>query len=119
MKKEIKKAHTFHIGDLVNFTVQLSGRGDKMIATNIQYLYNTALNVLLNKAKTENSFIGYLKMADDKIFVKENMQDSNTTKYQSDHFNLFPAYRKNISKKHFLDIRIAVRSFRNKHNGCG
>ena len=74
LKKEgvIKKAHTFHIGDLVNFTVQLSGRGDKMIATNIQYLYNTALNVLLNKAKTENSFIGYLKMADDKIFVKEN-----------------------------------------------
>ena len=73
LKKEgvIKKAHTFHIGDLVNFTVQLSGRGDKMIATNIQYLYNTALNVLLNKAKTENSFIGYLKMADDKIFVKE------------------------------------------------
>jgi hypothetical protein len=73
LKKEgvIKKTHVFHIGDLVNFTVQLSGRGDKMIATNIQYLYNTALDVLLNKAKTENSFIGYLKMADDKIFVKE------------------------------------------------
>jgi hypothetical protein len=73
LKKEgvIKKIHIFHIGDLVNFTVQLSGRGDKMIATNIQYLYNTALDVLLNKAKTENSFIGYLKMADDKIFVKE------------------------------------------------
>jgi hypothetical protein len=73
LKKEgvIKKTHVFHIGDLVNFSVQLSGRGDKMIATNIQYLYNTALDVLLNKAKTENSFIGYLKMADDKIFVKE------------------------------------------------
>lgn len=73
LKKEgvIKKTHVFHIGDLVNFTVQLSGRGDKMIATNIQYLYNTALDVLLNKAKAENSFIGYLKMADDKIFVKE------------------------------------------------
>jgi hypothetical protein len=73
LKKEgvIKKTHVYHIGDLVNFTAKLSDRGDKMIASNIQYLYNTALDVLLNKAKTENSFIGYLKMADDKIFVKE------------------------------------------------
>jgi predicted RNA-binding protein (virulence factor B family) len=27
--------------------------------------------VLINKSKTENNFIGYLKMADDKIYVKE------------------------------------------------
>jgi hypothetical protein len=67
----IKKTHVFHIGDLVNFTARLSDRGDKMIADDIQYLYNTALDVLINKAKTENNFIGYLKMADDKIFVKE------------------------------------------------
>ena len=67
----IKKLHTFHIGDLVNFNAGISGRGDKMIATNIQYLFNTALDVLINKAKTENNFIGYLKMADDKIYVKE------------------------------------------------
>jgi hypothetical protein len=67
----IKKAHTFHIGDIVNFNAGLSGRGDKMVASNIQYLYNSALDVLINKAKTENNFIGYLKMADDKIYVKE------------------------------------------------
>ena len=67
----IKKIHVFHIGDLVNFTAVLADRGDKMIASNVRYLYNTALDVLLNKAKTENNFIGYLKMADDKIFVKE------------------------------------------------
>jgi hypothetical protein len=66
-----KKKHTFHIGDIVNFTAGLTPRGDKMIASNVQYLYNTALDVLLNKAKTENNFIGYLKMADDKVFVKE------------------------------------------------
>jgi len=73
LKKEgvIKKTHVFHIGDMVNFTAGLSDRGDKMIASNIQYLYNTALDVLLNKAKTENSFIGYLKIADDNYFVKE------------------------------------------------
>ena len=67
----IKKLHVFHIGDLVNFTAVLADRGDKMIASNVKYLYNTALDVLINKAKTENNFIGYLKMADDKIFVKE------------------------------------------------
>jgi len=66
-----KKKHTFHIGDIVNFTAGLTPRGDKMIASNVQYLYNTALDILLNKAKTENNFIGYLKMADDKVFVKE------------------------------------------------
>jgi hypothetical protein len=67
----IKKAHVFHIGDVVNFTAGLTDRGDKMVAINIQYLYNTALDVLINKAKTENNFIGYLKIVDDKYFVKE------------------------------------------------
>jgi hypothetical protein len=67
----IKKTHIYHIGDVVNFVPQLSDRGDKMIAANIQYLYNTALDVLLNKAKTDNNFIGYLKLADDTFFVKE------------------------------------------------
>lgn len=70
-QKLIKKIHTFHIGDVVNFNAGLSGRGDKMVASNIQYLYNPALDVLINKAKTENNFIGYLKMVDDKLYVKE------------------------------------------------
>jgi len=65
------KKHVYHIGDVVDFVAGLSGRGDKMVATNIEYRYNTALDVLINKAKTENSFIGYLKAADDKVFVKE------------------------------------------------
>jgi hypothetical protein len=67
----IRKTHVFHIGDKVNFTAGLSDRGDKMTATNIQYLYNTALDALINKAKTENNFIGYLKIIDSKYFVKE------------------------------------------------
>jgi len=70
-KNVVRKKHTFHIGDVVDFTAGLSDRGDKMVASNIEFRYNTALDVLVNKAKTENSFIGYLKMADDKIFVKE------------------------------------------------
>ena len=70
-EKLLKKKHVFHIGDTVSFNIGLSGRGDKMVASNIQYLYNTALDVLINKAKTENNFIGYLKIVDDKYYVKE------------------------------------------------
>jgi len=70
-KGVIKKKHLFHIGDVVNFVAGLSGRGDKMVASNIQFLYNTALDTLLNKAKTENRFTGYLKIVDDNYFVKE------------------------------------------------
>jgi hypothetical protein len=66
-----KNKHVFHIGDTVNFTVGLSGRGDKMVASDIRFLYNNALDVLINKAKTENNFIGYLKIVDDKYYVKE------------------------------------------------
>jgi hypothetical protein len=70
-EKDLKKKHVFHIGDTVSFTVGLSGRGDRMVATNIQFMYNNALDVLINKARTENNFIGYLKIVDDKYFVKE------------------------------------------------
>ncbi len=70
-KKLIKKKHLFHIGDTVSFTSGLSDRGDRMTASSIQYLYNTALDVLINKAATENNFIGYLKVIDDNYFVKE------------------------------------------------
>jgi hypothetical protein len=67
----IKKLHSFHIGDVVIFISKLSDRGDKMIAANIQYLHNESLDMLLNKAKTKNEFVGYLKITEDKYFIKE------------------------------------------------
>jgi hypothetical protein len=67
----IKKIHTFHIGDTVDFISKLSDRGDKMIAANISYVRNDSLDVLLNKAKTNNEFVGYLKITEDKYFIKE------------------------------------------------
>ena len=70
-EKRIRRKHLFHIGDTVSFRVELSGRGDRMTATDIQYLYNTGLDMLINKAKTENNFTGYLKIVDDNYFVKE------------------------------------------------
>ena len=42
-----------------------------MIAYNIKFLYNTELEKLINKAKIENRFSGYLKVVDDELFVKE------------------------------------------------
>lgn len=70
-KKLIKKTHHFLVGDVVSFKIKIAERGDKMIATNVQFQYNNALDVLLNKSKEDNKFIGYLKIVDDKYFVKE------------------------------------------------
>lgn len=70
-EKKKGKPHPFRIGDEVNFQVKLSDRGDKMIAYNIKFLYNTELEKLINKAKIENRFSGYLKLVDDELFVKE------------------------------------------------
>ncbi len=70
-KKVIKKTHHFMVGDVVSFQVKLSERGDRMMATGVEFLYNNALDVLINKSMLNNKFIGYLKMVDDKYFVKE------------------------------------------------
>lgn len=70
-KKLIKKTHHFVMGDVVSFNVKVTDRGDKMMAANIEFLYNNALDVLINKATLSNKFNGYLKAVDDKYFVKE------------------------------------------------
>ena len=70
-KRLIKKTHHFVMGDVVSFNIKLTERGDKMMATGIEFLYNNALDVLINKAAVSNKFTGYLKAVDDKYFVKE------------------------------------------------
>lgn len=70
-KKLIKKTHHFMVGDIVRFMVKLSDRGDRMMAVGTEFLYNNALDVLINKSFTNNKLIGYLKVVDDKYFVKE------------------------------------------------
>ena len=70
-KKLIKKIHHFMVGDVVSFVVKLSDRGDRMMATGVEFLYNNALDILINKSMLNNKFIGYLKLVDDKYFVKE------------------------------------------------
>lgn len=70
-KKLIKKAHHFMIGDMVSFNLKTVDKDGKMVANNIEYLYNNALDMIVNKATTNNNLKGYLKVADDKFFVKE------------------------------------------------
>ena len=69
--KAIKKVHQFVEGDEVYFTIEPSARRDKMVAENIRYRFNNNLGNLINRARTNNQFTGYLKLADDKYFVKE------------------------------------------------
>ncbi|HRF16683.1 MAG TPA: hypothetical protein PK977_00895 [Chitinophagaceae bacterium] len=66
-----RKSHHFRMGDTVSFQLRLSDRGDKMTACNIKYLYNTELDLLIQRAAIENRFSGYLKKTGDKYFVKE------------------------------------------------
>ncbi len=70
-QKLIKKIHHFHEGDEVYFALERSARGDKMVAENIRYRFNNNLGNLINRATKENRFVGYLKFADNKYFVKE------------------------------------------------
>jgi len=70
-EKIIKKVHQFHVGDEISFVINLSARGDKMIADCIEFKFNNALDNLINKSAIENRFVGYLKKVDDDYFVKE------------------------------------------------
>ncbi len=70
-EKQLKQKHRFQIGDTVSFKIRLSGRGDRMVADEMHFLYNSGLDVLLNRAKTENNFTGYLKIVAGRYFVKE------------------------------------------------
>lgn len=65
------KAHKFRVGDEINFEIKLTDRGDRMNAYNIQFLYNTALERLVNRARTHNAFKGYMKLVDENWYVKE------------------------------------------------
>lgn len=66
-----KKAHHYRLGDVVNFQMKLSDRGDKMTAFKVKFLHNTAIDLLIQKATIENRFSGYLKKVEEEYFVKE------------------------------------------------
>jgi ribosomal protein S1 len=71
ISQKTDKDHSFRIGDVVQFQVKRSERGDKTIASGIRFLYNTELEKLINRAQAENRFSGFLKLVDDQYFIKE------------------------------------------------
>ena len=73
--KAKKATHHFRTGDNISFQVALTDRGDRMTATNVKFLFNTALDKMLQKAKTENRFLGFIKIVEDEYFVKELQSD--------------------------------------------
>ena len=71
-QKIIKKPHRFLVGDNVKFDIKKTGSNGRIIyADNIIYQYNTALEILINKAAIENKFLGYIKITDHEYFIKE------------------------------------------------
>lgn len=69
-KTENKSSH-FSSGDVVEFTLTHIKGTDRQEATEVTFKYNTALDVVLQKAKENNSFLGYLKQVGDDYFIKE------------------------------------------------
>lgn len=70
--KKGKQTHRFLIGDQVSFTIKKTGaNGSIQYAENLTYLYNTALELLINRARLNNKLLGYIKITDDKYFIKE------------------------------------------------
>jgi len=71
-QKIIKKPHRFLVGDNVKFLIKKTGSNGRILyADSIQYQYNTALEILINKAGVENKFLGYIKITEHEYFIKE------------------------------------------------
>ncbi len=67
-----RNPHRYLIGDHVNFTIKKTGANGKIqYASDLQYLYNTTLELLINKALEENKFLGYVKQTGKEFFIKE------------------------------------------------
>ncbi len=69
--QKAKKPQPYRIGDVVRFQIKGADRGKRIIAFNLKFLYNTAIEQLIHKAATDNRFTGYLKPVEDALFVKE------------------------------------------------
>lgn len=70
-KEKAKKPHQYRAGDAVSFQIKGADRGKRIVAWDLKFLYNTAIEQLIHKAGTDNRFKGYLKLVDDQFFVKE------------------------------------------------
>jgi ribosomal protein S1 len=68
--KLIKKPHRFLVGDNVKFVIKKSS-ANIFFADHVLYEFNNSLEVLIDKARITNKFLGYVKFVDEKYFIKE------------------------------------------------
>lgn len=66
----IKKPHRFLVGDHVKFIIKKSS-ANVFFADQVIYEFNNALDVIIDKARITNKFIGYIKIVEEKYFIKE------------------------------------------------
>ena len=66
----IKKAHRFLVGDNVKFVIKKSS-ANVFFADLVIFEFNNAIDVLIDKARITNKFLGYIKLVDEKYFIKE------------------------------------------------
>ena len=66
----IKKAHRFLVGDNVKFVIKKSS-ANVFFADHVVFEFNNAIDVLVDKARITNKFLGYIKQVDEKYFIKE------------------------------------------------
>jgi ribosomal protein S1 len=66
----IKKAHRFLVGDNVKFVIKKSS-ANVFFADHVVFEFNNAIDVLVDKARVTNKFMGYIKQVDEKYFIKE------------------------------------------------
>jgi hypothetical protein len=71
VQSQTPKSHHFRTGDHVSFEVQSTERAGRMVATKVKFLYNQELEKIIQRARKENIFKGFLKMADGNLYVKE------------------------------------------------
>jgi len=68
--KLIKNPHRFLVGDNVKFVIKKSST-NVFFADYVLYEFNNSLEVLIEKARVSNKFLGYIKIVDEKYFIKE------------------------------------------------
>jgi ribosomal protein S1 len=66
----IKKPHRFLIGDNVKFVIKKSS-ANVFFADQVIFEFNNAIDLLIDKSRIANKFLGYIKVVEDNYFIKE------------------------------------------------
>ena len=66
----IKKPHRFLVGDNVKFVIKKS-TANVFFADQVIFEFNNAIDLLIDKSRIANKFLGYIKVVENNYFIKE------------------------------------------------